>query len=140
MYIRFDGETYAVDKVNDYGWPMIEIGKMEYYIFLNRTEAGEVAREYWKDMADSDASEFTCMVGEQTLISWALGQSAGPGYTAVNSLSEWLDLWLDEPEGLFASYDGEEVDAQRISPRLADELGFPIDDYTNMDIVIYRHN
>jgi hypothetical protein len=52
------------------------------------------------------------MVGDETLIRWALGQNAGPGLTQVNSLDKWLDLWLDTPAEHFASYDGEEHDVE----------------------------
>ncbi len=56
-------------------------------------------------MAENDSKEFVCMVGEETLVAWALGQYAGPGSTHVQSLNEWLDLWLNTPEEHFASYD-----------------------------------
>lgn len=100
----------------------LEVGPSHrYVIFENSKEAGKAAREYWKDMAERDPKEFTCMVGEETLVSWALGQSAGPGSTHVRSLDEWLDLSLDCPEEHFATYDGLEVDCE-ISRALAEKL------------------
>ena len=105
MNIRIDNETY--DCTHDYGNTVSE-GRTEFKLFASREEAGEEARVYWADMADSDPKEFTCMVGEETLVAWALGKYAGPGSTRVKSLDEWLDLWLDTPEEHFASYDGDE--------------------------------
>ena len=134
MKIKIDGEEYEIDKVHDYGTlPMVEIGDMEFYLAEDSTEAGLKAREFWADMADNDEKEFVCMVGEKNLIAWALGNSAGPGSTAVNSLDEWLDLWLDTPEEHFASYDGSECDVDEADEELIDEIGFT-------PTVAYRHN
>ena len=139
MYIRYNGTTHEVEKVDDtHPTPTIHVDGCEYMVFLNRAEAGEATRSYWEDMANNDPSEFTCMVGEETLVKWALNQYAGPGSQHVRNLEEWLALTADYPEEQWAGYDGEEVEITRISPRLADELGFPIDDFTSSDIVMYR--
>jgi hypothetical protein len=134
MRIRIDGELYNVSGVHTYGTlPVIETEEGEEFYLAESTEkAGEAAREYWENMAQDDPREFTCMVGEETLIAWGLGQSAGPGSTWVNSLEDWLDLWLDTPEEHFASYDSNEREVERCG-KLADELGF-------MPKVAYRHN
>ena len=100
----------------------------EYYIFRDREQAGEAAREYWEDLAQDDPREFACLVGEETLISWGLGNYAGPGSTHVKSLTDWLDLWLDTPEEQFASYDSQEREFKCKHPDW--------EDYT----VAYRHN
>lgn len=117
--LRIDGEILTGDLYEN----ELTIGPSHrYVIFENSEEAGKAAREYWKDMAENDPKEFTCMVGEGTLVNWALGQSDGPGSTHVRSLDEWLDLSLDAPEEHFASYDGQETDCE-ISRALAEELG-----------------
>lgn len=85
-------------------------GGKEYILFMNSKEAGEAAREYWEDMARCDKAEFTCLVGEETLISWGLGEYAGPGTTQVTSLEDWLDLWLNTPEEFHAMYDSLECE------------------------------
>ena len=72
------------------------------------------------------------MIGESTLVAWALGQYAGPGSTQVCSLEEWLELWLDTPEEHFAGYDSTQRDVERVGT-LRDELGFT-------PTVAYRHN
>jgi hypothetical protein len=127
-----DGERVAFDPENgnDYGQiPMIETEDgREFYIAESSEEAGDAAREYWEDMAHNDPREFTCMVGEETLIQWGLGNYAGPGYTQVSSLNEWLDLWNDTPEEHFASYDQAEREFKCKHPDYVD--------YT----VAYRHN
>lgn len=125
MKITIDGEEYEVDKVYNNGeLPSIEIGRMEFILAADSEEAGQKAREYWEDMAENDPKEFTCMVGENTLIQWGMGHSAGPGSTRVHSLREWLDLWLDTPEEHFASYDSQEREVNDCDEELEDELGF----------------
>jgi len=96
--------------VSKCGYSMLTNGSRDFYLFESIEDAGEQARKYWEDMAQDDAEEFACVVGTDTLVQWGLGQSAGPGSTAVNSLDEWLDLWLITPEEHWASYDGVEID------------------------------
>jgi len=110
----------------------------DYYVFANSKEAGKAARKYWEDLAQQDSKEFICLVGEETLLRWALGQCAGPGSTQVSSLSEWLDLWLDTPEEHFAGYDDIENDCQ-ISAALAKELDIENpNDEDWVEVVSYR--
>jgi hypothetical protein len=137
MYIKIENYgTMEVDDVSTCGYGiMITSGNMEFYIFPSREEAGRAARKYWEDMAYFDKAEFVCIVGEETLVSWALGEFAGPGYTHVSSLEEWLDLWLDVPEEQWAGYDGSELDVERIG-HLVHEIGWDELD----DPVAYRHN
>jgi hypothetical protein len=113
--IRIDGEFFEVE--HTYG-NIVNGGRARYTLFASREEAGEEARTYWQDMAERDPTEFRHMVGDETLVAWALGQYAGPGSTKATSLSEWLDLWLNTPEEHFASYDGDERD---VKPPTADE-------------------
>ena len=134
MRIKIDGEIYRVKSVHTYGYlPMIETEDgAEFYVAESSEEAGRAARKYWEDMAENDPKEFTCLVGEDTLVQWGLGRSAGPGSTKVNSLEKWLDLHLNVPEEEFAGYDGAERDVQR-SAKVREELGFT-------PTVAYRHN
>lgn len=120
MRIRIDGELFEVSAVHG---NMIETDGGDFHVFVTAEDAGDAAREYWADMAKTDPEEFRCMVGDETLIAWCLGQSAGPGSTHVRSLSAWLDLWLNTPEEHFASYDGNERDVDRFGT-VARELGF----------------
>jgi hypothetical protein len=123
--IVINGADYVVDNVYNGSYlPCIETDGGEFYVAENIQAAGEAAREYWEDMVKNDPKEFRCMVGDETLVKWALGESAGPGSTQVNSLEEWLDLWLDTPEEQWASYDGEECDVTACSEDLIEELGF----------------
>lgn len=134
LFISIEGEIYDVDNVRRYGYlPMLEMGSTEFYVAETSAEAGEKAKEYWQDMADNDPKEFACIVGEETLIQWGLGRSAGPGSTHVRSLEEWLDLSLDNPEEQWASYDGSECSVDWVSPALEAELGYTPE-------VAYRHN
>ena len=135
--ITIDGEACEVNEVHEYTGtttPLLELDDgTEWYVAESNETAGEAAREYWEAMAQDDPEEFASIVGEKTLVAWALGQYAGPGSTQVQSLDEWLDLWLDTPEEHFASYDGNMWDAV-LSEALVDELGF------GPDVVAYRHN
>ena len=111
-YIDNERVVFDPDKSNDYSYlPMIEAEDgQEFYLAESSEEAGEKAREYWEDLAQDDPREFTCLVGEETLIQWGLGNSAGPGYTAVKSLNEWLDLWFDYewPDEDYSFYESSE--------------------------------
>ena len=72
------------------------------HVFKSEEEAGEYARQYWEDYVECECSEDVVnLLGAETLISWALGRSAGPGTSKVNSLEEWLDLYIDTPEEHF---------------------------------------
>ena len=122
--VKIDGEILVIDEIYLGGdLPMVKCGSQEFYVAESSEDAGRAARERWAEMAASDPREFTCLVGEETLVRWALGQWAGPGSTQVRSLEEWLDLHLTCPEEEFASYDGDEREVTR-SGYLRDELGF----------------
>lgn len=80
-----------------------------YTVFADTDEAGQAAEERWRDMAAHDPREFTALVGENVLISWALGQPAGPGSATATSLSDWLEnVVRTHPEEEFGRYDGAE--------------------------------
>ena len=114
-FIVIDGERMLVVSVDTDGYESANI-ETEYdgdYIVMPSSEiAGRMARERWEDTVDGDPEEFIAIVGEDTLIKWAMGRYAGPGSTQVRSLKEWLDLWLDTPEEEFATYDGEERECE----------------------------
>ena len=133
MRIKITGEIYVVDKVLNYGQPMIEVGDMEFYLFESRESAGEEARSYWEDMAQDDPEGFADIVSTKALIAWGLGRSYAVGSIGVNSLEEWLDLWLDCPEEQWGSYDNIELDVDVCGRMLEEELGF-------VPTVAYRHN
>lgn len=129
--IVIDGETHSLETTQALGysdgdlWQLSSGGRgAEYIVAIDADDAGKAARERWESMASDDPSEFTAMVGETTLVAWALGQSAGPGSTQVSSLSEWLDLWLDTPEEEWAGYDGVECEVTETGSSIRDEIGF----------------
>lgn len=135
--IRVDGETMSAVCHGD---NLVEAGPdLRFHVFEERQAAGKAARDYWRWMADNDQSEFACLVGEATLVAWALGKSAGPGGTKVSSLGEWLDLWLSTPAEHWASYDGEEREGL-VSVQLAEDLGFDASDHLDgwVEAVFYR--
>ena len=97
MRIKIDGTIFVIEKVYTNGYlPLVdtESGE-EFYLAESNKAAGEEARRYWEDMAQDDPKEFACLVGETTLVNWALGLADGPGSTKVVGLENWLDLWLD---------------------------------------------
>lgn len=93
----------------------------EVHLFKDEEEAGKYARAYWKDYIDDDHESAVEMLGASTLIAWALGRSAGPGTCKVNSLKEWLDLYLDRPDEHF-ELGPYEIEA--IGENLVEKLGF----------------
>jgi hypothetical protein len=136
LWIIIDGEIIDVDSVRDACETCpatLDAGRRDWYVDEDSETAGKRSRAYWKEMAENDPSELTCMVGEDTLVKWALNQYAGPGSTHVRNLEEWLDLWLDTPEEQWASYDSNESDVDFCSEALEEELGFK-------PTVAYRHN
>ena len=143
MRIKIDGQEYEVEDVhqNHHYLPVLDLDDgTEWCVATSHEAAGAAARKYWKDIADNDPTEFACLVGEKTLVSWALGQYAGPGSTQVTSLEDWLDLHLDVPEETFAGYDGVEweLDNDDLSPALLEELEWERED---LDLpVVFRHN
>ncbi len=124
--IEIDGERYEVKHVRDMDGEMAEIecDGADFILAKDTATAGAAARERWADMAKNDPKEFRCVVGDETLVKWALGEMAGPGSTWVASLEEWLDLHLDVPEEEFASYDSQERDVNACGVELTEELGW----------------
>ena len=72
-------------------------------VSLTDEDAGQYARDYWEDCIKGDRETAIEMLGTDTLLSWALGEAAGPGSSKVKSLEEWLDLYLDAPDEHFES-------------------------------------
>lgn len=123
--ITIAGVRHEIDFVDKFGGgARIECGGETYMVFPDADVAGQAAREFWEQLASDDPAEFRCIVGEENLIAWAMGQHAGPGSRSVASLSEWLDLWLDTPEEHWASYDGEEQEVDGFTAEAEDEIGF----------------
>lgn len=141
LWIEIDGRVYVVVDVDDLnkegeGRILYETpGHREFILFKNKEMAGQHARDYWENVARTDANEFLELVGAETLISWAFGEDAYVGTAATSSINEWLDLHLEEPEEHLATYDGEEKSAT-MSPDLLEELGWG----DSNEIVAYRRN
>jgi len=124
-YIDGERTVFDVEDARDTGPAgSIEIeteGGESFLLFETREEAGEAAKERWGNMAEYDPEEFRMMVGEETLIRWALGRWAGPGMEKTRSLREWLDeVVANHPEEEFASYDCEEREFASMHPDFSD--------------------
>jgi len=135
VYITIDGERLEVLEVHDYSYlSIVETDDgCEYYVARDSEHAGEQAAQYWRDMAENDKAEFRCIVGDDSLIAWALGDWGGPGGTKTTSLEEWFDLTAEYPEEQWASWDGRERSVDESSQELQDELDFE-------PTVAYRYN
>jgi len=94
------------------------------HLFESWEAAARHVREYWADMAENDSESFVDIIGSDTLVSWALGKLAGPGYIKVSSLAEWLDLYSDEAEilGYFGAEDS--IELLETSEHIIEKLGF----------------
>lgn len=137
--IEVDGEAYPVSSIHNHGdLPIVDLGFAEYMVAPDRKTAGEAAKNYWRTMAEDDPSEFTAIVGEDTLTSWSLGKTAGPGSVKVSSFNEWLEVVAENPHETFASYDGKEHQGY-INKKLADDLGFTFkpNDLGKMPVILY---
>lgn len=130
--IKIDGTIYTIRKAyhsNGY-LPFIETDSGEQFYLAESSEAaGDAAAEYWRDMAQNDRKEFACIIGEERLVQWALGESDSFG---IDSLENFLEVIATVPEEHFASYDSVEREVQRVGT-LRDDLGF-------VPTVAYRHN
>lgn len=132
MLIKFDGDSSAdeVDKVHAYGeLPMIDIGRMEYYVAPSSEVAGDAVRARWRDMLDNDPREFRAIIGDERLIQWGMGDSDEFG---ISSADEFIERVGEDPGEDLASYDGSEREA-RINLALAEELGWDNTDGAALD-------
>tara|TARA_Y100001951_G_C11209725_1_gene222239 strand:- start:36 stop:470 length:435 start_codon:yes stop_codon:yes gene_type:complete len=125
-----DGEEFFVVSEDGVGsneiGGTIEVPRGKYttdiYLFKDEEEAGQFARDYWADYIDHESSEdIVCMMGAETLVSWALGKLAGPGSVKVRNLEEWLDLYLEAPDEHFESGPFE---IEAIGENIVEKLGF----------------
>ena len=91
------------------------------HVFKSEEEAGEYAREYWRNYIEEDAVEAVHLLGAENLIQWALGKPAGPGSLKVNSLEEWLDLYKEDPSEHFEEGP---FDIEAIGENIIEKLGF----------------
>ena len=135
MLIRIEGTWLKVESVEaNTSLPMLTLEDgTELYVAESTETAGQAAKEYYKDMAENDAEEFSCLVGASTLVAWGLGQWAGPGANQYTCLADWLDGVAEEPEAMFGSQDGTEIDVDDWSEALQTELGFDPG-------IVYLHN
>lgn len=108
--------TYVEARKGGY-LPSLELGSHVAHVAETYEEAEDAAREYWKDMAQNDRSEFIALVGEERLTDWALGNG---------SFDEWLDDMARYPEETFGS-EGM-YGMGYISESLADRLELTYDD------------
>jgi hypothetical protein len=91
------------------------------HVFKSEEQAGEYAREYWRDLIECDPGEAIAILGAENLVQWALGRPAGPGTTKVRSLKEWLDLYRDAPSEHFEEGP---FDIEAIGENIVEILGF----------------
>ena len=91
------------------------------HLFKSDEDAGQCARDYWEDYIQDDKDTAIEMLGAETLLSWALGELAGPGSVNVRNLEEWLDLYLENPHEHFESGP---YDIELIGENIVEELGF----------------
>ena len=136
--IVINEEVVKIENVYDNGFDgfYIEGNGCEYHVFSDHEAAGEAAANYWRDMAENDPEEFRCMVGDETLIKWALGQYAGPGNEQADSLEGWFELTAGYPEEQWASYDGQEIEGAKFNKHFENETVFT----DRQNIVLYRSN
>ena len=90
-------------------------------MFKCTEDAGQHARDYWEDYIHSESPEEVAeILCAETLIAWALGRPGGPGSAKVNSLSEWLDLYLEAPDEHFEL----SFDVEAVGQNIIDIIGF----------------
>jgi len=106
--VKIGEEEFKVANVeiNIYGNGVPEItldnGKM-YSIFETEVDAGEMAREYYENMAHNSPDELIDLVGSDMIVMMALGRGG--------DLNDWLDEKEDQAAEYFA-IDGYTVNAE----------------------------
>lgn len=132
-----DGEeTYECESDDYYGIDCIraKLGNREFLLLEDSDSAGSAVRKRWEDMAKHDKKEFICIIGEERLLQWAMGDSDSFG---ISSFDEFLDRVESVPEEEIASYDLEQRNADFLSDaerdRFENEFGF-------VPTVAYRTN
>jgi hypothetical protein len=129
--IIFDGEAFDLDAVTGSNHlDTVVCGSRDWYLFSDSETAGKAVAKYWKDMAYTDRREFACIIGEERLVQWALGESDSFG---ISSLDDFFEVAADHPEEHWASYDGDEIEVDGASLDVQNEIGY-------MPTVAYRHN
>lgn len=132
-FLDIDGEFYPViDMDNDSGLYLINTGEKSFYVAEDSYEAGQPVEEYWRYMASNDPDEFAEMVGRDSLVSWGLGQLAGPGSVKVRSLEDWFSMTAEHPAEHWGSWDGTESEVT-LSAALFAEL-----EWNDPEGVVYR--
>lgn len=131
-----DGEDFDLDDIKSRtcgDLVEVDIGSRSYLLAENSEKAGEHAADRWRDMAKHDRREFACLIGEERLVQWALGESDSYG---ISSLDDFLDVVAANPAEDLAGYDGNEVDvevAEECREAIVEEFGF-------LPTVAYRTN
>lgn len=121
-YIIFDDEFFSsYDIDTNYNDCLVSSGTHEWVVFESSERAGELAADYWREMAENDPKEFACIIGDERLVGWALGRSDSFG---ISSLDEFCDVCSDHPEEHHASYDGNELEVEGYSAGFVSEAGF----------------
>ena len=115
--IIINGITIPVELVSPGEYlPRIFIGNREYLVAESLEEAGEAATQYWKNLEAWNPDAFTWQVGEEAAALWEAGKKARPDRSPDRSrpltFRQWLKLWKQHPEKLWASYDEKLVQAQ----------------------------
>ena len=121
--VVIDQSEYEIEDILD-GDVLLTTCWEEYRVFESSHEAGEKAKEYWKELAEYDSEEFTCIVWKDNLVSWCLWRYGWPWNEKTKSLDDWFDLHIDYPEEYHASYDSTEREVNDIGDILSEQLGF----------------
>jgi hypothetical protein len=106
--VKIGSDTYRIkeDQIQNMGaYAIISTPHMSHYIFPSAEVAGEIARDSWEEMAENEPEQFCQMVGEENILLWAMGKSASPGNKCCASLDEWFEVWEDNPQEHWGSYD-----------------------------------
>ena len=91
------------------------------HLFKSDEDAGQHARDYWEEYVRDDRDAAIELLGAENLLSWALGEYAGPGPAKVSSLEEWFDLYLENPHEHFESGP---FDIELIGENIIEAIGF----------------
>lgn len=140
--VIFNGDAVNPIEIEPDGHlPRIDLGGRCYYLAADEETAREAVKRYCREMQQHSPEELVCLLGEETVRSWGLGQSVKIGDHQIDNFDDWVDLASNYPQAVWASYDGQ-TQRLEINEALAEAAGIDFDpdeeDPIWMEVLAYQ--
>ena len=133
MFVQIQDRQYQVKEIKEgHALPLVVLDDgHEFFIGSSPEDAGEAAARYYWNLVDQDPHKLRQLIGDETLINWAMGKESGPvgrHEKSATSLQEWIEKIVKRhPDVEFGHYVGSEVRVG-VSGDLARRLGIDPED------------